>query len=197
MLKYRWGELTAAIFAQSGYPVKLMGQVCPTPFISYAIAKLKCAGGVMVTASHNPKEDNGYKVSAFSYKTTCFLIMLNLQVYDSNSCQIIPPIDKQIQSLILQNLQPWEFSWNVSSIDNNPLISDPLPQLWNDYTLLVSNIISSHFKECNKKIGLKFTYTAMHGVGYPYIKRVLDEIGVEIVAVEEQRDPDPDFSTVK
>lgn len=118
-------------------------------------------------------------------------------MYDSNACQIIPPIDKQIQSLILQNLQPWEFSWNVSSIDNNPLISDPLPQLWKDYTLLVSNIISPHLKECNKKLGLKFTYTAMHGVGYPFIKKVLDEIGVKIVAVEEQRDPDPDFPTVK
>lgn len=116
-------------------------------------------------------------------------------MYDSNSCQIIPPIDKQIQSLILQNLQPWEFSWNVSN--NHPLISDPLPELWDDYTLLVSNIISPLFKDCNKKVGLIFTYTAMHGVGYPYIKRVLDEIGVEIVAVEEQRDPNPDFPTVK
>ncbi|ENN75388.1 hypothetical protein D910_05467 [Dendroctonus ponderosae] len=175
----RWAEFTAAIFARADCPVKLFGGVCPTPFISYAIGKYGCAGGVMVTASHNPKEDNGYKV------------------YDSNACQIIDPVDKKIQSAILRNLQPLETSWNTSIIGFTPLITDPLHQLTDDYTKLVASTINPVYVNNNKKTQLSFTYTAMHGVGYKYMKRVLDAIGVHIIPVEKQKNPDPEFSTVE
>lgn len=66
---FRWAELTAGIFLHSGYKVKLYSQVTPTPFVPFAVAKYKNAIGVMVTASHNPKEDNGYKVSEDLAKT--------------------------------------------------------------------------------------------------------------------------------
>lgn len=58
----RFAELTAAIFEQAGVAVNLFGRVCPTPFVPFTVTSCKHVVGVMVTASHNPKEDNGYKV---------------------------------------------------------------------------------------------------------------------------------------
>lgn len=58
----RFAELTATIFLHAGYPVNMFNKFVPTPFVPFTVTKLKCAAGVMVTASHNPKEDNGYKV---------------------------------------------------------------------------------------------------------------------------------------
>lgn len=60
---FRFAELTATVFVQKSFQVRLFNNVVPTPFVPFAVAKYKCAGGVMITASHNPKEDNGYKVS--------------------------------------------------------------------------------------------------------------------------------------
>lgn len=59
---FRFAELTATIFLNAGYPVYMFNEFVPTPFVPFTVTKLKCAAGVMVTASHNPKEDNGYKV---------------------------------------------------------------------------------------------------------------------------------------
>jgi phosphomannomutase len=58
----RWAELSAAILLNHNIPVYLFSKVCPTPFVPFTVLLYKCAAGVMVTASHNPKEDNGYKV---------------------------------------------------------------------------------------------------------------------------------------
>jgi phosphomannomutase len=83
----RFAQLTAAIFINENIPVYLYSQMTATPFVPYCISQLNALAGVMVTASHNPKEDNGYKV------------------YWTNSAQIIPPHDKNIQEKILQNLK--------------------------------------------------------------------------------------------
>lgn len=77
------------------------------------------------------------------------------------------------------------------------MVTDPLPQLTEDYVKLVTSTILTPFKEMNRLSELVFTYTAMHGVGYRFVRTVLDAINVRMVAVEEQKDPDPDFSTVK
>lgn len=58
----RFAELTAAAFVQKDIPVYLYSDLCPTPFVPFAVSLFGCAAGVMVTASHNPKDDNGYKV---------------------------------------------------------------------------------------------------------------------------------------
>ena len=83
----RFAELTATIFINAGVPVWLFSKMVPTPFIPFTIYEKKLLAGVMVTASHNPKEDNGYKV------------------YWENSAQIIAPHDKNIEKMILQHLK--------------------------------------------------------------------------------------------
>ncbi|XP_050504294.1 phosphopentomutase [Diabrotica virgifera virgifera] len=175
----RWAELTASVFLHAGYPVKLFSTICPTPFIPYAIRQFGCASGVMVTASHNPKEDNGYKV------------------YGSNGAQIVSPVDEHIQNSILQNLQPLESSWDTSIISSSPLISDPRSDVFCRYMNVIDRDNSEECKELNRKMNLTFTYTPMHGVAYEYIKKVFEIVNAKFVVVPEQRDPHPDFPTVK
>ncbi|RZC39357.1 PGM PMM I domain containing protein [Asbolus verrucosus] len=175
----RFAELTATIFLHSGYPVRLFSQMVPTPFVPFAVAKYKSAIGVMVTASHNPKEDNGYKV------------------YGPNSSQIVSPVDKEIQKNILDNLVPLDTSWDTSVLKSSKLLTDPLKETLDDYLNVVKETIIPEHIKINEKAKILFTYTAMHGVGYKYVKEVFNVIGILMVPVEKQRDPHPDFPTVK
>lgn len=173
----RFAELTAGVFLNRGIPVYLFSQVCPTPFVPFAVNQFKCVAGVMVTASHNPKEDNGYKV------------------YWSNGAQIISPHDKGIQESIKNNLCPWETSWDTSIIQKSPLRKDPLCHVMKMYYDILSNDVL--FPNVNANTPIKFTYTAMHGVGYPYMVEAFEVAKFKpFVVVEEQRDPDPEFPTV-
>ncbi|KAH0821329.1 hypothetical protein GEV33_001462 [Tenebrio molitor] len=175
----RFAELTAAIFLHAGYPVRLFGRVVPTPFVPFAVSKYKTAIGVMVTASHNPKEDNGYKV------------------YGPNSSQIVSPVDKDIQRNILENLVPLATSWDTGILKSTKLLTDPLEETLDGYLNVIKDTILPEHIEYNRKAKVLFTYTAMHGVGYGYVKKVFDLIGVQMVPVEKQKDPHPDFPTVK
>ncbi|KYN37350.1 Phosphoglucomutase-2 [Trachymyrmex septentrionalis] len=174
----RFAELTAAIFIANGIKVYLFSQVCPTPFIPYTILKYKCAAGIMVTASHNPKDDNGYKV------------------YWENGAQIISPHDKKIQSYILNNLKPLESSWDVSQIHESSYYKDPKDDIMRHYYQdLKDNVL---YPEVNRNTTLKFTYTAMHGVGQEYMTAAFEAANFKpFITVEEQKLPDPEFSTVK
>ncbi|XP_068085382.1 phosphopentomutase isoform X2 [Anabrus simplex] len=174
----RFAELTAAIFINKGIPVYLYSQVCPTPFVPFALLHFKCVCGVMVTASHNPKDDNGYKV------------------YWNNGAQIIPPHDKNIQEAIMKNLAPLDCSWDTSIIDHSNLLNDPLPAVMDAYYSIIQDCIL--YPNINANTPVKFTYTPMHGVGYPYMLQAFNIANFKpFVVVEEQKDPDPEFSTVE
>lgn len=118
-------------------------------------------------------------------------------MYSSNGAQIIPPADKNIQNSILQNLKPLETSWDTSILKKSCMLKDPLQEVLDDYLKIISETILPEQKQLNEKIGMSFTYTAMHGVGYPYVQKVCDVVGIKIIPVLEQRDPDPEFPTVK
>lgn len=174
----RFAELTAAIFIANGIKVYLFSKICPTPFIPYTILKYKCAAGIMVTASHNPKDDNGYKV------------------YWENGAQIISPHDKKIQSYILNNLEPLESSWNVDKIYSSSYYEDPREDIMQLYYQDLKETVL--YPEVNKDTTLKFTYTAMHGVGYEYMSAAFEAANLKpFITVEEQKFPDPEFPTVK
>ncbi|XP_048505839.1 phosphopentomutase isoform X2 [Athalia rosae] len=174
----RFAELTAAILMNNGVKVYMYSKVCPTPFVPYGVVKYKCAAGIMITASHNPKEDNGYKV------------------YWDNGAQIITPHDKGIQKSIIENLEPLESSFNTSAIYKNSLFKDPLEEVMQSYYKIIKD--TTLYPETNRNTILKFTYTPMHGVGYNYMVEAFNSASFKpFVVVEEQKDPDPEFRTVK
>lgn len=174
----RWAELTATVLLNHNIPVHLFSEVCPTPFVPFTVLHYKCAAGVMVTASHNPKEDNGFKV------------------YWQNGAQIIPPHDKGIESTILNNLCPWERSWDTSVLESNNQLNDPLQEAKDFYMKTLGQDVEQ--QKLNQECSINFTYTAMHGVGYLYMEEAFRTAKFKpFVVVEEQRDPDPEFPTVK
>ncbi|XP_044731684.1 phosphoglucomutase-2 [Chrysoperla carnea] len=175
----RFAELTAAIFLNEGVTVHLFSTVVPTPFVPFATTKWKCAAGIMVTASHNPKEDNGYKL------------------YGWNGSQIISPADKEVTKCILKNLTPLETSWDIAIVHRCDFLRDPLPQTLVNYYLKLGKDLLNEHKAINGVSDLKFTYTAMHGVGYNYVVRGFKLAGLQLIPVIEQQDPDPEFPTVK
>jgi len=174
----RWAELTATVLLNRNIPVRLFSEVCPTPFVPFTVLHYKCAAGVMVTASHNPKEDNGFKV------------------YWQNGAQIIPPHDKGIESTILNNLCPWEKSWDTSILASSNQLSDPLQEAKDFYMKTLGQDVLQ--QKLNQECHINFTYTAMHGVGYLYMEEAFRTAKFKpFIVVEEQRDPDPEFPTVK
>jgi len=112
---HEFARLAAALFAHEQIHVYLFDSTTvPTPFIPFSVQKLKCQAGIMVTASHNPKDDNGYKV------------------YWENGAQIISPLDANIADSIEANLEPWKGkAWNLDILkeNNSKLVSDPIEEV--------------------------------------------------------------------
>uniref|UniRef100_W8CBM9 Phosphoglucomutase-2 n=1 Tax=Ceratitis capitata TaxID=7213 RepID=W8CBM9_CERCA len=176
----RFAELSANIFVRAGFRVFLFRQMVHTPLVPFTIKHLKCLGGVMVTASHNPKDDNGYKV------------------YWENSAQIVPPHDKLIHNMILENLEPWPDSFDTRGLYIcTCLMTDPKDVI-NAYVQGVKAMVPHKFVSYNNQSDLRFVYTAMHGVGFTYLQCVFEAVQIKpVLFVREQNEPDPDFPTVE
>ncbi|KEP49502.1 phosphoglucomutase/phosphomannomutase, alpha/beta/alpha domain protein [Rhizoctonia solani 123E] len=172
----KWAQLTAAAFVSKGIKVYLHKGIVHTPLVPYTVSKLNAAAGVMITASHNPKEDNGYKV------------------YWENAVQIISPHDAGIAAAIESNLQP--IAWDLESLANvNDLIINRTEEMTVSYLEYIASL--SRTRKTNPSTPLKFTNTSMHGVSRAIIDRankVFDFKPLE--HVKEQQDPDPEFPTV-
>lgn len=141
-------------------------------------------------------------------------------MYWSNSAQIIPPHDVNIQNSILNNLKyiifylikiiflikklinfkfrPLESSWNLEILKSS-ILQDPFKEMTElYYNKLYDNIPIRFITDFNEKSDLKFVYTAMHGVGFPYVQKSFEKAKLKsLIPVMEQRDPDPEFPTVK
>lgn len=170
--------ITAAVFLSRGHKVYLMhSQLVCTPFVPFGVRVLNAAAGVMVTASHNPKEDNGYKV------------------YWSNGCQIIPPHDGGIAQSILDNLKPWEIDNSTLGVESHRLLVNPLPTVQKLYYETITKSLSWARPSANP---VKITYTAMHGVGHIWASEAFKHFGLpHYIETREQLLPDPEFPTVK
>lgn len=171
----KFAKLVAAVFVAKAIPVKWLGQV-HTPLVPYTVDHLGAAAGVMITASHNPAADNGYKV------------------YWGNGCQIIPPHDAGIAASIDTNLEP--ITWDVNILEQgSPLVIQALQQVEEGYMAAVSKMASVSSPDAS----LPFVYTPMHGVGLPFFTSVMKQLGLEskMHVVKEQANPDPDFPTVR
>jgi phosphomannomutase len=152
------------VAASLGLEVYKLPTKIPTPVLAFGVRHIKADAGVMITASHNPPLDNGYKV------------------YDEFGAGIIPPMDKEIASLI--KLAP--FANEIEKSDNYKQID-----LVEQYVERISQVIS------NKYGDLKVAYTPMHGVGQETFDRCMKKVGFsKSFDVLEQTKPNPDFPTV-
>jgi phosphomannomutase len=166
-----FAEDTAELMAGAGVRAILLPRLLPTPLLAFAVRHLDTSAGVMVTASHNPPQDNGYKVY--------------LGEGDQGS-QIVPPADAEIAAHILRvaaeqsvlDLPRGEFE-----------IADE--EVVDEYVRLTAALATSAAGE------LRFVYTAMHGVGWETARRVFETAGFgEAIIVQEQIEPDAAFPTV-
>ncbi|EGV65205.1 hypothetical protein CANTEDRAFT_120860 [Yamadazyma tenuis ATCC 10573] len=178
----RYAELTASVAILKGFTVYYLGSTTclsyvHTPLVPFAIDHYKASAGVMVTASHNPANDNGYKV------------------YYGNGCQIIPPIDHGIAQSIEQNLQPWsDEAWDVvGNLAGSDLMKSVKEATTKAYIEAVAEKLLVF-----KDLDFEFVYTPMHGVGYEIFDKVLQLFNnVKVTVVSAQKDPDPTFWSVK
>lgn len=169
-----FAEETAAIFEAAGIHTQLMPSALPTPVLAWATREYKAEIGVMVTASHNPPNDNGYKVYLGG----------NAVEEHASGAQIVPPFDGEIAG-------------HISRVSDSTITLaksgwDILPEtVADDYTSRIGELTDQTERN------LSIVYTPMHGVGGKTMLEVLNNAGFETVApVEEQFAPDPAFPTV-
>jgi len=179
----KFALLAAEVLAVRGFRVVLLPGLVHTPLVSYAVSQLGCKAGVMVTASHNPKEDNGYKV------------------FWANGAQIVPPHDAGIAASIDANLAPWAAYDCFESVDgllaaHPSRVADHTDALAAGYFADMARLLC-RCPEANAQSPLKIVYTAMHGVGAPWLKRAFAAIALPPpICVGAQQTPDPTFPTV-
>ncbi|MDT4945481.1 MAG: phosphomannomutase [Pseudonocardiales bacterium] len=158
---------SAGIFAAAGFDARLLPRLLPTPVLAFAVQHLGAAAGVMVTASHNPPQDNGYKV------------------YAADGAQIAPPMDAEIEAAIRAVGPTRQIPLapaGVTVLDESIVAA---------YVSAVAGLIGPGPRE------LRIVHTAMHGVGTEMVRKVFAAAGfAPLVAVPQQEQPDPDFPTV-
>lgn len=171
-----FARITAEVFAGNGIKVYLSDDIRPTPLLSYAVRNFKCAGGVMVTASHNPKEYNGYKA------------------YGPEGSQIL----EDMASSIEENIGKIESFSEVKRLPLEEGIEKGLIEMYSTELdeKYLKDVLSLTINEDIDK-DIKIVYTPLNGTGNKYVREILKRRSFNnIVVVEEQENPDPDFTTV-
>ena len=172
-----FAQLAAAAFKSKGITVLIYEDYVPTPFVSFGVNHFRASVGIMVTASHNPAQDNGYKV------------------YWSNGCQINKPIDENIAESIRQHEKPWPGAFDVLGKPRTRGASRLREEVLEAYLDRLKSVCPPPSKGQEQK---PFVYTPMHGVGHFVMTRIVKEVlGRTMETVSQQEKPDPDFPTVK
>ncbi|WCL48633.1 phospho-sugar mutase [Leptospira sp. GIMC2001] len=180
-MSVRFCEVAAGIAASLGIKVYYFDEVTPTPILSYAVRYYKATGGIVLTASHNPPEYNGFKA------------------YLSDGGQLVPPDDAKIIKAI-ESIQDWNEINFLSKSD--PIYKKRVQKVSKDCfksylkDLEKSGIISDSVKK-KDRAGLSIVYSPLHGTGAKYMKNTLKKFGYSnVFLVPEQSEPNPDFPTV-
>ncbi|MBP9102443.1 MAG: phospho-sugar mutase [Chitinophagaceae bacterium] len=169
-----FAETVANVFAANGIKVYLFEALRPTPELSFAIRHLKCQGGVVVTASHNPKEYNGYKA------------------YWNDGSQLVPPHDKNVIKEVDKIASVDDVKWSGGEANIAMLGKD-----MDDAYINMVKSLSVYPEVIQKHKDLKIVYTPIHGTGITLLPQVLKEFGFDNVhIVKEQSEPDGNFPTV-
>lgn len=170
---------TARVMAGNGIKAYVFSSVRTTPELSFAVRHLGCLGGVMITASHNPPEYNGYKV------------------YDETGCQLVPHLADALVDHVLA----------VESFDAVKLLTEEEAKTF-ELLAYIDELVDGPYIDMVKKVSLrpnliegsslKVVYSPLHGTGAMTVQRTLTEMGFKgLIAVDEQMAPDADFPTCK
>ena len=166
-------RISAEIFSGAGLNVSVLPRPLPTPVLAFAVNELGADVGIMVTASHNPGSDNGYKVYLGG----------EVDGVTYRGSQIISPADKQISAHIksIQSLK------EVTRSSSWQILDEDIVEKYIDRTKVLAP----------RPGDLKIVYTAMHGVGTKTLQRVFHRAGFpSLILVQSQAQPDPDFPTL-
>ncbi|MEN9512571.1 MAG: hypothetical protein RJB16_331 [Bacteroidota bacterium] len=169
-----FAETTAQVFAANGIQVHIFETLRPTPELSFAIRHLGCKAGVVCTASHNPKEYNGYKA------------------YWNDGGQLVPPHDKNVIKEVeaIQSVDDVKWTGGDANIHLMGTSMD-------DAYIKMVKSLSVYPEVIAAQKDLKIVYTPIHGTGITLVPRVLSEFGfTNVTIVEEQSNPDGNFPTV-
>ena len=172
-----FAEATALIFAANGIKAYLFSSLRPTPELSYAIRQLGAKTGVVVTASHNPRMYNGYKA------------------YWSDGAQVIEPHDVGIIEEV-NKVTSIKTMTRVEAISTEKLViidKEIDEKFWNmcKAQLFRPDLIKAKAKD------VRIVYTPLHGTGGMHVEKVLGDLGLKVITVPEQREPDGNFPTVE
>ena len=166
-----FARMSAEVLSSLGFRVFLFEALRPTPELSFAVRHFKCIGGIMITASHNPKEYNGYKI------------------YDETGCQLVPKdADK-----VIEEINKIDDYFNIEHSLNHNLIH----YIGKDVDDIYINEVKKIILRPNLKKDFKLVYTPLHGTGQVFAPQVLQSVGYDVAPLACQMTCDPDFSGVK
>lgn len=170
-----FAECAAEVLCYNGIKTFLFEEIMPTPVLSFSVKYLNCNAGIVITASHNPKEYNGYKV------------------YDKYGCQLVPQYADKVISYI-NNVKDIK---SVKHMNLNMALS-------NGYlTYIGDEVLNSYISEVGKMAvykeasDLKIVYTPLHGTGNIPVRKVLSDMSFDVSVVKEQAVADGNFTTVR
>lgn len=168
-----FAETAAGVLAENNIKAYMFDKLMPTPVLSFAVRYLHSSGGIVITASHNPKEYNGYKI------------------YDSRGCQLVP----QIALAVTKKINAITDYQSVKIKDFDLCVKD------GNTVILGDDVLDAFLSEVKKqslyeeKSELKIVYTPLHGTGNIPVRKILE--GMNVSVVKEQELPDGNFSTVR
>ena len=163
--------LSAQVLNDLGINTYIFDSLRPTPELSFAVRYLKACGGIMITASHNPKQYNGYKV------------------YDETGCQLVPDKIARLLEIIAELPNELEVDYEIAKERGANVILDN--KVDDEYVRLVEEIAIN--KDLDKS-NFKVVFTPNHGTSYVNSMRIFGDLGYKIYPVLSQINPDPDFS---
>ena len=172
-----FAEQAACIFAANGFTAYLFSALRPTPELSFAVRELGCTTGIVVTASHNPPQYNGYKA------------------YWSDGAQVTPPHDTGIIE-------------KVNAVSEVKIISKEEAVKQGKLILIDTDMDTKYWTMCKEQLfrpelikqkakEVRVVYTPLHGTGAMHVEKVLGDLGLTVITVPEQREPDGRFPTVE
>ena len=171
-----FAKTAAEVIASRGSKVYIFSSLRSTPELSFAVRHLGCAGGIMITASHNPPIYNGYKV------------------YDDKGCQLIPGL----ADMVIEEIGQIEDMFRIETKSFDELKKAGLIEV-------IDEVVDIPYVEAVKTVNvnlvntknIKIVYTPLHGTGASHMVKLLTDKGYNVIPVEEQMVPDGNFSTVK